>query len=217
MASGLLGVVWVYLASILVAALTAIWLRRRASARAAAATARFVRLRRAVISLCAVSAVSFAAALIANAIAIRPPKQAWVAARLQAHRAGFDRLREMVVTDRLETVHDYGSKYAREQESLIFKSPGDAGIAPEQAAEYTRLMRAVGCQRVDVWRDGTVSFSVAAWGTASRGWRVNLAWSKDEPHPLLPTIDGFPATKASGGPDHAFSRIEGPWYAYMIW
>lgn len=216
LASGLLGVVSAYFGSMLTAGLVALWLRRRGAVRAEAMT-RLVRLRRATVSLCAISAVGFVASFAATFVASRPPAQAFVASRLQEHRDGFERLREMVGVDRLETILDYGSWYARPQEPLIFKSANDAGLATERAAEYTRLMRSVGSQRVDIWKNGTIHFSVASWGTANRGWRVTLVWSEKEPDPLLPTIDGFPGTKPPGGPNYTFSRVEKSWYAYIVW
>jgi hypothetical protein len=58
---------------------------------------------------------------------------------------------------------------------------------------------------------------VAAWGAANRGGRTSLAWSAREPEPLMPTIDGFPGTKPRGAPNHAFSRLSGDGYVYLIW
>ena len=77
-------------------------------------------------------------------------------------------------------------------------------------------MRATGCPRVDVWPDGTISFAFRARWIAGRGWRVSVAWSRDEPRPLLPTIDGFPATRPPGA-DRIFSRLDGSWYAHVVW
>jgi hypothetical protein len=205
-------VVRTYAISVLLMGAIAVWWGRRRSRGAHAPWP--LRARRFAVSFCMVAALGVVAALVSNVLAMRPPGQAEVAAWLRDNKAGFERLREMLEADRLQAALDYGSEYAREP--LLFRPPDGVGLTAERAAEYRRLMRAANCQRVDVWSPGTVSFAFRAWGMANRGWRVNLIWSKDEPGPLAPTIDGLRAGRPSA-PNRAFSRLEGPWYAYINW
>jgi hypothetical protein len=179
-------VVKAYFAAVFGAGLVAVWLRRR---RAPAAEAPWpVRARRAMVSLCLVLAAGLGATFLASAAAIRPPKQADLASWLREHRAEFERMREIV----------------------------QGGQFDAHGAEYWRLLRATGCQGANVWSDGSVSFGYRSLGMANQGWRATLVWSPKQPSPLLPTIDGFPATKVPGS-DRAFSRLDGSWYAHIVW
>lgn len=179
-------VVKAYFAGLLGAGLFLLWRRRRRGAGGEAPWP--ARARRAMVSLCLFFAAGLAAAFVASGVAIRVPKQAELAAWLQEHRADFERMREILASDRF------------------------AG----NEAEYARLLRATGCQGAGRWPDGSVYFLYRSWGMANKGWRADLVWSPQEPSPLLPTIDGFPATKVQGS-DHVFSRLDGAWYAYVIW
>lgn len=147
-----------------------------------------VRARRAMVSLCLVLAAGLAATFLASAVAIRPPTQADLSSWLREHRAELERLRELV----------QGSPFGAHE------------------AEYRRLLRSTGCQGAGQWANGSVYFLYRSWGMANRGWRASLVWSPEEPSPLLTTIDGFPATKVPGS-DHVFSRLDGSWYAYIVW
>ncbi|MBX7186646.1 MAG: hypothetical protein K1Y01_16010 [Vicinamibacteria bacterium] len=157
------------------------------------------------------------AAFFLNLLAARLPAQKEIAAALAAHRADFEALREMATTDGIEATIDFGSSFSRPTEPGIFKRPREAGLSDERASRYRELMTTVDCPRIDVWPDGSVHFLVKAWGTAWSGFRVAITWSAAEPSPLLPTIDGFPGTRPKGGANHAYSRLDGSWYAYVIW
>ncbi len=211
LASGRTGLAWVYLACV-AAVLGARWSRVPKSPGAALTR----RIRNRMVSLCLALAAGAAVAFVGYGMASRPPKQQAVAAILSEHRAELERLRDMVTADRLESILHFGEDFSRPAQPSIFKTPAESGLTPERAAEYKHLMKAVGAERVDVWPDETVHMSVAAWGAANRGWRMSLVWSASEPRPLMPSLDGFPGTKPPGTPDHAYSRLDGAWYVYMI-
>lgn len=179
-------VVEAYLAGVLGSGLFLWWRRRRRGPGGEASGP--ARARRAMASLCLVFAAGLAGTFAATALAIRPPKQAALAAWLQEHRADLERLRAILESDRLGT----------------------------DGAEYQRLLRATGCQAAGRWSDGSVYFLYRSWGMANQGWRAGLVWSAREPAPLLPSLDGFPATRVPGS-ERAFSRLDGSWYAYVIW
>ncbi|MCM2254081.1 MAG: hypothetical protein NDJ94_00285 [Vicinamibacteria bacterium] len=82
--------------------------------------------------------------------------------------------------------------------------------------EFQRLLHDTGCQGAHEWSDGAISFGYRSWGMANQGWRATLVWSPTEPKPLLATVDGFPATRVPGS-DRVFARIDGSWYAHIVW
>ena len=213
LSSGRPGLVWVYLATVLVCFGAGLW----RALKSPGPTRWTLRVRNGMVSLCLALFAGAAVALAGYWMASRPPKQQDVSVILSEHRTDLELLKNMAVADGLETVLRFGEGFSRPGEPLIFKPAAESGLAPQRAAEYTRLMKAVGSERVDVWPDGTVHLSVAAWGAANRGWRMSLAWSAGEPGPLMPTIDGFPGTKPQGAPNHAFSRLGGDWYVYLTW
>jgi hypothetical protein len=172
---------------------------------------RFDTARRWMMSVLAVCVVMALSALAGNLMGIKPPRQADVVVQFQKNKSSFEELRDMTLTDGLSVVMDGGKRYARERLEWA-KEPGEIGITPQRASDYRRLLGAAGCSRIDVWQDGSVNFSVAAWGAANRGWRLNLSWSKDEPSRIVPTVDDLASTNG----DWVFSHIEGDWYVGLV-
>ena len=212
LSSGRTGLGWVYAAVVVVAFLVTL---SRASRRPEPAPWTR-RVRRGMVSACLALFLGAAIATLGYLAASRPPKQQAVAAILASHRADLDRLKDMALGDRLETVVRFGEAFSRPEQPLIFTPPSDSGLSPDRAAEYTRLMRAVDSERIDVWPDGTVHLSVAGWGGANRGWRMSIAFAATQPKPLVPGIDGFSGAPSPGAPNYAYSRLDGSWYVYMI-
>jgi hypothetical protein len=195
-----------------------VWLARRrlprsASPRSWAETIRTVR--RGMVAAFAAGAVAAGVAMAGNLLGLKAPAQAKIAAALEEHRGDFEALRDMAVADRLFSVIDGGNTYAREP--FIFRTPGQLGIPPARVALYRQRMKAAGCPRVDVSKDGSVYFAMASWGAANHGWRMSLVWSKEKPTPLLPTIDGFLDSKAVGTGKPAYSALGDDWYVTIAW
>lgn len=142
-----------------------------------------------------VTGVGALAALAGNLVAMRRPAQATLAARFAAHRAEYEQLRDLLIADRLMAAPECG----------------------ESSARYETLLRALDCPSVAVKPDGTVSFSLASWGAANRGWRIALVWSKQKPSPLLPTLDGFQKAKGRSQWETAFSQLQDDWYLTIVW
>lgn len=104
--------------------------------------------------------------------------------------------------------HDHRAELERMRVLIV---AGQSG-----GAEFERLMSDTGCLGAVPWSDGAVSFLYGSWGLANQGWRATVVWSPTEPRPLLATVDGFPATRVAGA-DRVFARIEGSWYAHIVW
>ena len=205
-------VVWAYLGALVLATAIAVFLgRRRGGGRG---PSRPFPARRALVAACAVAATGLVVAFAGNALAIRLPRQAEMARWMVEHRAAFERLRDMIQSDRLEGVVSSGALFEKGSSGRV--PPEEAGLTTERAGEYRRLLRLLGCEQVAGLDDGAVRFSYRSWGLANRGWRAAVVWSPREPAPLLPTIDGFPTTRVAGS-EHVFARIDSSWYAYVIW
>jgi len=174
-------------------------------------------VRHGTVSLLLAVIVGGLVAFFANLFLARPPRQEVLAASLREHREQFVTLRDMVREDRLESVIESGQAFSRFDAPGIFRPAREVGLTDERAARYRELMNSAGCRRIDVWPGGTIQFLMAAWGTANRGFRVSIAWADTEPSPLLGSIDGFPQNRAKGAPNFAYSRLDGSWYAYIIW
>ncbi|MCU0241143.1 MAG: hypothetical protein MUF51_01815 [Vicinamibacteria bacterium] len=165
--------------------------------------------RRLAYALLAVGVVACATAFVANLIVSRPPLQAKVASLFLAHRAEYEQLREMVAADKLNSVIEGGAAYAREP--FIFRPASALGIDAERERAYRRLMSAAGCMRIDIWNDTTVSFMVAGWGGANRGWRMGIVSSRMKPSRVVQSVDGQKPK------EWIMSPIADDWYVALTW
>lgn len=170
------------------------------------------RVRRWAETVLALGAASTLAGLAVSAISIKPPAQELVVERFQEHRPDFETLRKMALADGLSIVSGGGEEYASEP-SPFPMPPEEAGINAERADGYRRLLSAVGCSALYVSRTGEVSFPIAAWGAANRGWRLSLSWLPEPPAELVPTVDGLPTTRG----EVVYSHVEENWYVAFIW
>lgn len=168
-------------------------------------------VRRRMVALVAIGFVMAVGTLVANVVAARRPSQAQVAARFRTHAAELDVLREMVLADGLTGVSGAGTSFAKDL--LAWGAPERAGITPARAAEYQRLLIAADCDDVFVSGEGAVSFPVAGWGMANRGWRVSLSWLPQPPPRVVASIDDLGGTQG----DVVHSHVEGNWYVAFVW
>jgi hypothetical protein len=154
-------------------------------------------------------------ALAAAFVAAARPRQSTLTQRFAGHRAEYALLRDMILADGLVAVADCGASVARE--AFVYRDPERLGIARERRSAYESLLLKVGCPTLSADGDKSVRFSLAAWGSANRGWRINLVWPKTPPKPLVPSLDGFSKKQGRSTWETAYSRIEGDWYLSIVW
>ena len=152
-----------------------------------------------------------AMALTAYVAGIRPPRQAEVEAHFSQHQRDYELLREAIRADALVRVGEGGRSFDYEEAST-------PAISEDRAATYRRLLQAIGAESASAQPTGEIVFPFAAWGSANRGWRMSVVWSREKPSGLLPSIDDF---RKRGGPldwDTAYGQLgKKDWYVALIW
>jgi len=141
------------------------------------------------------------------------PTQEELTARFHEHYESYDRLRTMLLEDGYKTVLGYGSELTRD--GIHYRSGTELGITEERIKAYNDLMRQTDSKRIDLLEDGSVSISMAGWGMANRGWRINLVWRPSPPSELLASIDDFVNTSKDW--QSAYSPVADDWYLRIIW
>lgn len=143
-----------------------------------------------------------------------PPKQAELVERFFKDKSSFEQLRSMFLEDRLETIGEYGSKFARQR--YVWTGSSEAGIAKSRAQTYANLMTATEIKRIDLGDDGSVSLSIARWGMANKGWRISIvSQGVVPPFPQLSSIDDFKKSKHEW--EDVYSHIADHWYLHILW
>ena len=129
-----------------------------------------------------VTALTLVAALSACA---HKPRDADMIERFNAHKAEFQALANEALAD----------------------------IRNVRQDQYRKRLAALGLRDVSgvPHPSGTLLFTVASAGTASRGSRVDFVYSRGEPSPVVESFDSD-AAKSHG---HAYRRIDDHWYLYL--
>jgi RimJ/RimL family protein N-acetyltransferase len=146
-----------------------------------------------------------------------PPKEAKVIQDFYAHRASFERLRDMLQADQqLQRLADWGV----ETDKGISKPP--AGDFPmERYNSYLALLRETGGIGVARGKGVHADPDVLLWATGFAGdaVHVGVCWMDREPGRQVASLDRYYRDhKSPDGSGAIYQRIDGNWYLWTdLW
>jgi hypothetical protein len=146
----------------------------------------------------------------------KPPKESTLIANFYAHRAGFERLRDLLETDRgLHRVAKWGVDTSGQ---IGVHMPPEGDFPVIRYNEYLALLKQV---------DGKLAFrgsgeppDLVGVGVWSSGWggdtrHIDVVWKDQEPINSVTNLDEYyrdPARKR-----RVFRKIDGSWYLFADW
>jgi hypothetical protein len=146
----------------------------------------------------------------------QPPKEAQVVRDFEAHRATFERLRDMLIEDKdLVRVADWGVETTK----AVGTSKPPAGNFPvDRYNEYLSLLKQIGATGAFRGRGNppeTVGMLVYASGFAGGTRHMNVCWLAREPENQVSSLDDFYKTPKPRNP--VYRHIEDKWYLWADW
>jgi hypothetical protein len=144
----------------------------------------------------------------------RPPKEAKLIQTFQAHRAEFDRLREMLQADvQVVRLATWGVVTTN---SVIPRVPPEGTFPVARYSEYMVLLKRVG---------GSVAFrgevqhanpSVLLWGSGFAGYtrHIGLSWMGQPPTNQIATLDAYRGKSQFDDRHVVFRHLDSNWYLW---
>jgi hypothetical protein len=148
-------------------------------------------------------------------ISSRPPKESKVIEGFYAHRAAFEQLRNMLLTDReISLVADWG---IQKIDSPISQMPPEGGFSVSRYHEYLVLLREIGASAVAHSREKPEEFRFLVWraGFAGDNQHIAISWLESEPTNAVSNLDEFYRSPKPRSP--IFRHIDGNWYIWADW
>jgi len=146
----------------------------------------------------------------------KPPKEKQVIENFYAHRATFERLREMLIEDKkLVRVAGWGVETSTSMGTREHPT-GDFPI--NRYHQYLALLKEVGgigAHRDRNDRPADVSIRVYASGWAGDTRHVDVCWEDQVPTNQVSSLDEFYKSPKPRKP--AFRHIDGNWYLWADW
>jgi hypothetical protein len=146
----------------------------------------------------------------------KPPKEKRLLADFYAHREVFERLREMLLSDKhVEAV--YVRFGVETKESGLPHQPSKVNFPSDRYSEYRRLLEQIGS--LEVFRTGedssTICVSVWASGFGGDTRHVDNCWLNIPPANQVSSLSDFYKTPKPRRP--VFRHIDGDWYLWADW
>jgi hypothetical protein len=130
------------------------------------------------------------------------PTDAALRARFTAHRAEFERLRQMFDAD--AGLSRVGSDFTRPED------PASVGVGAARLAGYRSLFAVLGlADGIERGPEDEIWFRASSSGLSVSGSAKGFVWTASIPDPLVDRLDGY---SEDGHSFTAYSRIDGNWY-----
>ena len=144
----------------------------------------------------------------------KPPKERELVENFYAHRAAYERLRDMLQTD--ENVLRVAAWGIETTDSVGVRIPPDGGLSISRYNEYLALLRQTGGKWAFRGR-GTQTVGVGVW---TSGWggdtrHVELCWTEPQPSNQIPSLDEY--YRSATRPRRVFRHIVENWYLWADW
>jgi hypothetical protein len=143
-----------------------------------------------------------------------PPPEHKVIASFYAHRAAFERLREMLIEDQqLMRVAKWGVETTKS-----LSHPPDLDFPSARYQDYLALLKEAGGlvgERAEGANPKSVGVLVWASGWAGDTRHIEICWSDQEPSPQISSLDQYYRTPKPRHP--VFRKIEEHWYLWADW
>jgi hypothetical protein len=163
-------------------------------------------------SLVAVLCGLFVLALPSN----RPPKEKRLLENFYEHRAAFERLRDMLLTDK-QVRAVYARSGVETTESVLPHVPSEVNFPANRYSEYRGMLEQIG--GTEVFRAGegnsTICISVWAGGFGGDTRHVDNCWLDMPPANQVSSLSDFYKTPKPRRP--VFRHIDGNWYLWADW
>jgi hypothetical protein len=150
------------------------------------------------------------------ALSGEPPKEQKLVENFYAHRAAFERLRDMLLADeRVRAV--YARLGVETKESGLPHVPSEVNFPVSRYNEYRGLLEQIGS--TEVFRAGennsTICVSVWASGFGGDTRHLDNCWLNTPPVTQVASLSGFYKTPKPRRA--AFRHIDGNWYLWADW
>jgi len=143
-----------------------------------------------------------------------PPKESKFVQNFNAHRAAFERLRDMLEADRqLDRLGTWGVVTTRTGVAAI---PPEGDFPVDRYKEYMALLKQVGglVATREEGEHADPSIGVWGWGFAGNTRHIGICWMDQEPANQIATLDGY----RSGGHHEdrkvVYRHIDANWYLW---
>jgi hypothetical protein len=144
-----------------------------------------------------------------------PPKEAKLIHNFYAHRAAFERLRDMLLADG-QVIRLAGWGVATTN-SVVPRVPPEGNFPLDRYKEYMALLKQVGgfAATRGEGQHPDPSIVVWAWGFAGNTRHAGICWMDQEPTNQVATLDGYPGRSRYGDRQVVFRHIDTSWYLWM--
>ncbi len=144
----------------------------------------------------------------------RPPKEAKLIRTFHAHRAKFERLREMLQADaQVVRLADWGVVTTN---SVVPRIPPEGNFPVSRYSEYMDLLKQVGGYVAYRGEGQNANPSVLLWasGFAGNTRHVGLSWMDQAPTNQITSLDGYQAASKFGDRHVVFRHLDSNWYLW---
>ena len=152
--------------------------------------------------------LGLSAVFIYSAVRLTPPKERTLIESFQAHRAAYERLREMFLEDQQVTAVYIGSGVETTR-SVLPHTPQEVKLPVERYNEYVALLKEAGTRSVFRFQENNVE-GICSFLWVSRPREVLVCTMDRQPENQVTSLDDYyrdPKRRSS-----VFRHIEGSWY-----
>jgi hypothetical protein len=148
----------------------------------------------------------------------RPPKEKRLLENFHAHRAAYERLRDMLLEDeQLLRVASWG---VETKKSRFPRIPPEGGIPANRYNEYLSLFKETG-SKLALRDEGDHPMVCIGWagGWAGDTRHVDICWSDHKPAEQVTNLDDYHKNSRRNGHPRSgvFRPVEGNWYLWADW
>ena len=168
-----------------------------------------------VAGITGAGAVLFALGLWIH-FSMQPPKESTTVAHFYGHRAQYDQLRAMLLSDnRLAGVDSWGVQLATGPP--VGRMPPVGGISLDRFHRYLALLDEIGGNAAYRTEGEHPEVGVSVWaaGWAGSSRHVDICWREDEPTNQVASLDEFYRTPEPRKP--VYRHIDGNWWMRADW
>ena len=145
----------------------------------------------------------------------QPPKESTTITNFHKHRAAYDKLREMLLSDsNLVRVADWGVQTA---DSPVAHVPPEGNFSADRYHQYLVLLTEIGAKGAFRTREKHPEIGVQIWvsGFAGDTRHVNVCWRENEPMNQVASLDAFYRTQKPR--QSVYRHVDGNWYIWADW
>jgi hypothetical protein len=143
-----------------------------------------------------------------------PPQEAKFIRDFYAHRASYERLRDMLIADK--QVIRIGKWGVATQSHVVPSIPPEGDFPIARYRDYMSLLKEVGgfvASRSE-GEDADPSIGLWGWGFAGNTRHVGICWLHEKPIHQIDTLDGYRTRRGHPNQQIAYRHIDENWYLW---